>query len=137
MIKIYFYSGSKIGDLLVRVFTRSKFSHVAIEVDSTIYESWYKTGVRKFNCPVNYSEVIEICGLNEKDMKAFLEAQVGKPYDFKAIFSFLFSHNWEELKAWFCSELVAMALKVGGFRNIPNNISKISPGDLYKIVKND
>ena len=134
MIKVYFYSGSKIGDILIKFFTKSKFSHVAIEVDNNIYEAWYKTGVRKFKTPGSYSEVIEVEGLKENDIKAFLEAQVGKPYDFKAIFSFMFRHNWEDLKAWFCSELVAMALKVGEFKGIPVNVSKISPGELYNIV---
>jgi hypothetical protein len=27
-----------------------------------------------------------------------------------------------------------MAIKVGGYKGIPNNLSKISPEDLYKII---
>ena len=134
MIKIYFYTSIKPGALLIQAFTQSRFSHVAIEVDGFAYEARYKTGVHKIKEPGNYTEVIEIEGLKENDMKAFLEAQVGKPYDTKAIFSFMFRHNWEDLKAWFCSELVAMALKVGEFKGIPVNVSKISPGELYNIV---
>lgn len=40
---------------------------------------------------------------------AFLDDQVGKPYDYKAIWAFLFNRNWRETDSWICSELAAAA----------------------------
>jgi hypothetical protein len=134
MTKLLFCTSYKPGALVIRVFTRSRFSHVAIEVDNTIYESRFATGVHKPKHIKNVTDIIELDNLDDESVKAFLEAQVGKKYDSKAICSFMFSRTWEDLNKWFCSELGAMAIKVGGYKGIPNNLSKISPEDLYKII---
>lgn len=39
----------------------------------------------------------------------FLFAQVGKPYDYEAIWAFAFARNWRETDSWICSELQAAA----------------------------
>jgi hypothetical protein len=134
MVKLLFCTSYKPGALLIRIATMSRFSHVAIEVDNTIYESRFATGVHKPKHIKNVTDIIELDNLDDESVKAFLEAQVGKKYDSKAICSFMFSRTWEDLNKWFCSELGAMAIKVGGYKGIPNNLSKISPEDLYKII---
>lgn len=134
MIKLLFCTGYKPGALVIRVFTRSRFSHVAVEVDNTLYESRLATGVHKPKYIKNVTDILELDDLDNQAVKAFLEAQVGKKYDARAICSFFLSRVWENTKKWFCSELGAMAIKVGGYKGIPNNLSKISPEDLYKIV---
>jgi hypothetical protein len=45
---------------------------------------------------------------------AFLDAQRGKPYDWRAIWGFVFGRNWREEDSWICSELQARALEVAG-----------------------
>ena len=134
MTKLLFCTSYKPGALVIRVFTRSRFSHVAIEVGNTLYESRFATGVHKPKHIKNVTDILELDDLDDQSVKAFLEAQVGKKYDSKAICSFFFSRIWENTKKWFCSELGAMAIKVGGYKGIPNNLSKVSPEDLYKIV---
>lgn len=134
MVKLLFCTDYKLGALIIRIFTKSRFSHVAIEVNGKLYESHFSTGVHKFNSIDNVTDIIELDNLDDEAVEAFLEAQVGKKYDSKAICSFMFSRTWEDLNKWFCSELCAMAIKVGGYKGIPNNLSKISPEDLYKII---
>ncbi len=41
---------------------------------------------------------------------AFLDAQLGKPYDSEAIWAFAFNRDWREDDSWICSELQAAAL---------------------------
>lgn len=133
-MKLLFCTSYKPGALLIRVATMSRFSHVAIEVNNKLYETRLSTGVHRPTSIDNVTEVIELDNLDDEAIEAFLEAQVGKKYDSKAICSFIFNRTWEDLNKWFCSELGAMAIKVGGYKGIPNNLSKISPEDLYKII---
>lgn len=44
----------------------------------------------------------------------FLFAQVGKPYDKKAILGFITGRDWRETDSWICSELQAAALEAAG-----------------------
>lgn len=134
MTKLLFCTSYKPGALLIRIATMSRFSHVAIEVNNKLYETRLSTGVHRPTSIDNVTDVIELDDLDDEAIEAFLEAQVGKKYDSKAICSFMFSRIWEDLNKWFCSELGAMAIKVGGYKGIPNNLSKVSPEDLYKII---
>ena len=133
-MKLLFCTSYKPGALLIRIATMSRFSHVAIEVNNKLYESRLATGVYSPSSIDNVTDIIELDNLDDEAIQAFLEAQLGKPYDSKAICSFIFNRTWQDLNKWFCSELGAMAIKVGGYKGIPNNLSKISPEDLYKII---
>jgi hypothetical protein len=42
---------------------------------------------------------------------AFLQRQVGKPYDSEAIWAFFFNRDWRETDSWICSELQAAGLE--------------------------
>ena len=42
---------------------------------------------------------------------AFLEVQLGKPYDKRAIWGFALGRDWREPDSWICSELQAAALE--------------------------
>ncbi len=51
----------------------------------------------------------------EEAFYAFLHAQIGKPYDWKAIVGFVISgRDWQEPDSWDCSELFASALAACG-----------------------
>jgi uncharacterized protein YycO len=41
---------------------------------------------------------------------SFLTQQIGKPYDWRAIWAFAFNRNWQEEDSYICSELQAAAL---------------------------
>jgi hypothetical protein len=46
--------------------------------------------------------------------RAFLAAQTGKPYDWRALWGFVFNRDWRQEDSWICSELQARALEVAG-----------------------
>jgi len=45
---------------------------------------------------------------------AFLAAQTGKPYDWRAIWGFVLNRDWRREDSWICSELQARALEIAG-----------------------
>ena len=135
MIKVHFYSSLKPGALLIRAFTKSRYSHVSISVGGFVYEAKMFTGVTCKTKAPKPAKTLILHGLNEDHIKAFLKQQVGKKYDFTALANFISRRDWQETSSWFCSELVAMALKVGGLDKFEKEVYKISPGYLYnKIV---
>lgn len=45
----------------------------------------------------------------------WLNAQIGKPYDWSAIYGMAFNRDWHSENSWFCSELVAAAFEQSGY----------------------
>jgi uncharacterized protein YycO len=66
----------------------------------------------------------------------FLRAQVGKPYDFRAIAGIALQRDWQSEDAWFCSELVAAALcRCGVFpSHLATEFNHVTPRDVLLIV---
>jgi len=63
---------------------------------------------------------------------AFLQAQIGKPYDEGGILAFISGRDWRTPDSWFCSELVAAALEQVGYFRFPlaTPTNKMTPPDL-------
>lgn len=58
-------------------------------------------------------------------------SQLGKPYDWSGVFSFLFpERDWQDDSKWFCSELVFASLAQAGVLLLNGNPHKITPGNL-------
>ena len=72
----------------------------------------------------------------EKKFYAFLNEQLGKPYDTTAIVAFAMNRNWRENDSWFCSELMAAAIEASGWfiRPLSNGVNKITPSDLLLVL---
>lgn len=86
---------------------------------------------------VTRSEFIELAASGEVEAKffAFLTDQIGKPYDFEAVFAFVAARNWREPKAWFCSELQTAALEAAGwFSSVVVGVNHIMPRDLFLML---
>lgn len=67
----------------------------------------------------------------EHDFLAFLQAQVGKPYDRTALIGLALDRDWHQADSWFCSELMAAALEECGYcPRLASLNSHISPRDL-------
>lgn len=116
----------------------------ATHVDYHLRDGWLigamRDGVKKR--PVGYDAgkftreeyVLLRATSDEEDIvEAFLESQIGKPYDYGAIMSFFYPwRDWQDFGAWDCSELVAQSFvecgkfsKKGAFQ-----ASKFTPRDL-------
>ena len=66
---------------------------------------------------------------------AFARDHLGKPYDYGAIVSFPWGAPWHDTDRWMCSELTAAALHHAGIIAVPGHFRRVSPADLYRLVK--
>jgi hypothetical protein len=119
-IKIYSYKGTSLMSKLIKFRTGGEYSHIAIGIDGWVYEAWVgagSSGVVKSRSPYGYHtkdtqfEVLEVPMNNKANFKIFLEGQVGKEYDWRAILSFAFNWNKNNPNEWFCSELADQFFK--------------------------
>lgn len=138
-IMILFCNTSGVVAAGVRYMTRSKFCHVALEFNGKVIQAnsivgVHETTIDELKKEYSTIESYEINhDINEKAY-AFAKTQLGKPYDYLAIIAFLVDRDWQSRDKWFCSELVAYALKQSGVElfNPKTKINQISPEDLYK-----
>lgn len=144
MIKVHLYkTKGRIIPQIIRFMTFSRWNHVGITVDDVYYESEYGRGVtvdrNKHEAFYEDEYVIYLnVGAHQLEaVKRFLKDQVGKPYDIFAIFALPFRSRWQRPDKWFCSELVAAALKEGDIAHFPYEASRITPRDLYIGLNNN
>ena len=68
----------------------------------------------------------------EREAQDWLESQVGKGYDWRAIWGFAGgSREWNDDFAWFCFELVAGAVELGSAYRFPNR-NRVTGKDLIE-----
>lgn len=136
-ITIHFCKSENLGGRILRLFLMSKWNHVAIQIGNTVYESVSGSGVVKRR-PVDFAKAwdrissVEVDASSQLALLRFLNDQVGKPYDWRAILAFPFRGSWQDRSGWFCSELVYEALRVGGglvSDRLPAN--RVTPRDLW------
>lgn len=117
---------------MVRLFTFSRWSHVAILDGIDVIEAT-PSGVRVSDIDtaiLNASDyaVLKIPVENEELFLEAVRSQIGKPYDYAAIFGIVLRENWQDDSKWFCAELPAWAAEQAGtpiFRS--EGIHRITP----------
>lgn len=116
----------------IKLFTQSKFSHVDVYLGNNEFLSALpKKGVCIHNEPVGYEEYYSL-DINGSLSNKFLLDQLGKPYDWTAIWGFLLhKRNWQEDDKWFCSELIAAAINLEQ-PIYSKALHRITPKDLLK-----
>ena len=70
-------------------------------------------------------------GCNDHLARRWLLDQLGKPYDWSAIWSWFGSRDWQEEDSWFCSELVARAAEAGNRRVVYAETARVTPGMIW------
>jgi len=152
-MKIAFYKKlGAIEDFLIRwhtrekkwwIFSLAKYSHCELVFSNgEFFSSSGRDGGVRFK-KIKSDEKkwdffeIKISAENEKKVREFCEAQIGKKYDWRAIiFSQLFELNRENSKKWFCSEICAAALqRVGFLKNEKPHL--LSPNELFVALRRD
>lgn len=69
--------------------------------------------------------------------EAFLESQIGKPYDYGAVFSFFWpSRDWQEFDHWDCAELIGTGLGECGLlpKDTAVKYSRLTVLGVYQII---
>lgn len=68
---------------------------------------------------------------------AFIESQIGKPYDLWAILAYFYpSRDWQSFDAWYCSELLGTGLAECGIlpKEMAVKFSRVTPRDLMLMI---
>jgi uncharacterized protein YycO len=136
------YQGRSLTSRIIQAFNWSCYSHIAWvdEQDGSVIEAWHRGGVSKApNMSTNHTpgtsvvmfDVIDETPRHTPLIREFLQAQVGKQYDFAGILGFLIrSRRLQHDGKWFCSELVAAAYANAGIPLLNLPAFKIYPGML-------
>lgn len=138
-MKILAYRGKSWISKVIRWQTRSKYSHIAIELDNgSVIEAWHVGGVahnkdfRTVHTKGTLVDVFDITiKIDEIAISAFLLDQVGKKYDFGSIVRFMSRRAEPKDEKWFCSELAMEGVSAGEV-NLLERIpaSHVSPGQI-------
>lgn len=137
-MKILAYQGKSWLSWLIRFQTRSKYSHIAIELnDGTMIEAWASAGVVH---RVDFKEghtsgtKVDVYGvkvaLSTAKAEQFLKDQVGRKYDWWSVLRFVSHTPASENNKWFCSELGLTAIANGFVTLLNGNFSEMSPRDV-------
>lgn len=120
-VKIILFKGMGTIASLIKWQSRSEYSHAAILFeDGVLYEAREFEGVRKLlSTAVDYGQAIAFgvpAETNVASVRAFMERQLGKRYDYGSILRFITRQQQHRTDSgrWFCSELVFAAVQKGG-----------------------
>ncbi len=140
-------SKHNIGSWLIKLFTFSKWNHVAVlfedtgdlltstVVDVTLPSKVRKTSYAEFSIIYPKHVLLDIDIPDEKAAKLFAESQMGKSYDWTGILGIMFQNRkWEDNDKWFCSELVEAICIAGGRRRFRSDVSAILPRETYAVI---
>lgn len=112
------------------------YSHVEFRLPTGYLGSQAPDGVKLR--PLNYCTPTEewLCCVDVPDyvgekILEFARAQIGKPYDWKAIVGFIIRRDWMNDNSWTCSELVTFTFLQAGFPLLrTHTTNRISPDTL-------
>ena len=137
-MKVIFARSNKPIALLIRFVTWSRWHHcAAITKDGEyVIEAKGGVGVRKitlehFQSMYKTWEIAELDCVDDKRAYEFLNDQIGRPYDLKAVFGILFRTGWDDEGAWDCAELLAGASE--RFRH--DKLSRVVPEHIWMISR--
>jgi len=132
-MKILLSRSNKIGSLLIRLVTWSRFSHVGILTDCECYviESLMFKGVVKtdINDFIERNSTVELAKMQGNQQVA--AKYIGCGYDWPALIGIMTHRDWGKSDRWFCSELVAKAS--GMFRE--SRTGRITPEHIFMVSK--
>ena len=118
MIRVVFCRSNRMRSWIIRAITWSAWSHVAlVDGDEAIEAVWPGVRAAPLSNVLEHYAAHAFADLPCADPAAALQAarsQIGRPYDWKALVGFLLHRDWEDERAWFCSELVAWAIHQAG-----------------------
>lgn len=91
--------------------------------------------IREINAyPVDYRFSAECTEEQYGKAVAYLQGQLGKPYDFLDIMGIIANRDWHNPEKWICSELWAATMEeVGLIKNLPTALQLVTPQDALLI----
>jgi len=140
-MKVAFLKGDGILDRLIQLWTWSKYSHCElIFSDDRTFGTSLSFPFQTEFCKrphLWFWDIVEVNIPPEKEalIRKFCEGQVGKQYDWKAIFfSQILPFRADNPKKWICSEVTTAAFRAAGYLT-KHKPCAVSPGKFSKIIK--
>lgn len=140
-MRVVLTDGEGFSGTFIRWYTWSSVAHAAIQLDDGSFIDAtpshgvsHHTGVS--GSVVRFFDVeyptIPSRTLVEERVRAWLSAQLGKPYDWSAIYGMAFRRDWHKDDKWFCSELVEGAFSAAGYPLVNGSLilDRVTPRDL-------
>jgi uncharacterized protein YycO len=133
--KILLFKGRGMVSRMIRWQTNGEYSHVAIQrPDGRIVEAWHKPAKVRLRSRLDDWEGVEcyeLVGIDPEkldDALVWLNAQIGKKYDFGGVLRFLSRRRKQKDDKWFCSELGFEFAKRCGVDLLQNiTLAQVSP----------
>jgi uncharacterized protein YycO len=140
---VYLHHGRGVIASLIRWQSRGPYSHVSMQMpDGSIMESREFKGVRRLPKlePLRPGEYIDVYEIEATPAQVgcivrFLEAQLGKGYDYLSILLFITRkpvQHWNKTK-WFCSEIAFEAFHTAGFVLLQNVLAWAVSPNLFSL----
>lgn len=146
-IVMQFAGSAALTSRLIQWFDHGAFAHVdTVMPDGTLLGArddvmaGYPAGVQFRGADYQQGYTLKRVALpctdeQEKAYYDFVIAQIGKPYDEKAIAAFAVGRDWRTPDSWFCSELNAAGLEASGVvPPLSAPVNKIAPDDLLLVL---
>jgi uncharacterized protein YycO len=141
-MRVILVRSRSLGSVLIRARLWENWSHAAVLLQNgDIIDATFKAGGvrrRKLDDVLKHASDFRIITLPIPDPVAaasFLHAQIGKPYDWRAILGWATSdREWADDSAWFCFELVAAAAQAGGL-HAWNDLKRVSGWQLEQAAQ--
>ena len=121
-----------ISSALLRLVMWSKWSHSAVldggvVIDTTLWQDGVKPHTSEdFFAKYPTYELRDI-EVDETPARYWLTAQIGKKYDWTALFSFIVQRDWQDPDKWFCSELTEAMISKFGKPRFRASAQRITP----------
>lgn len=127
--RVLLFKGRGFLSQIIRWQSRSRYSHAALQLrDGSVIEAWQFKGVHmKYIRDWRHIEAYDIAhttGAQWHRIEEFAKSQLGKPYDYRGVFSFITRSRPTDNSRWFCSELVFAAADHAGI----HLLERTSPG---------
>lgn len=137
MIVVRFVRGNSIPARSIQFFTWGYWNHVELYTKTGYLGAQPEGGyiIRPYSYTTFEREMFRGIELSPEKEAAFWKwqyAQIGKPYDWTAIFGLVARRDWQEDDAWFCSEVIA-----AGFEQVSESILNDYGKEWYKITPRD
>jgi hypothetical protein len=121
---------------LIRFFTWSPYSHVdfydqeaGILIGAIPLKGVVARPAEKVFRDSSKVAIYEV-DVDSEVVSSIIRREIGKSYDWSAIFGFLFKRDWEKPDRWECSELVSYCVLKAGKVLFNERLNRITPRDL-------
>jgi uncharacterized protein YycO len=143
MIRVFFADSDSVGSKLIRAVTGGDWSHCGIlsRDGSRVVDSLMSAGgvteysIERLHLFFPRVRIVTL-PLVPDSAYGLAKAEIGKPYDYAALLSWLLPfRDWEDHNRWYCSELVAYAINGSMGYGYVQGRRGVSPNDLFEHIE--